>query len=86
MTLDLTATGTNASGCGKWRGRPPRHRRTDGSEVADLVGTVLKVEPPRTLVITFASPGEDTADEPSQVTLDIEAHGDIVRLTVTHEN
>jgi uncharacterized protein YndB with AHSA1/START domain/DNA-binding transcriptional ArsR family regulator len=62
------------------------HQRTDGSGIADVVGTVVETEPPRRLVITFAGPVEAPAGGPSQVTFDIEPHGEIVRLTVTHEN
>ncbi|MEJ7703888.1 MAG: SRPBCC domain-containing protein [Geodermatophilaceae bacterium] len=31
-------------------------------------------------------PGEEPVDGPSRVTFDIEPYGEIVRLTVTHEN
>jgi uncharacterized protein YndB with AHSA1/START domain/DNA-binding transcriptional ArsR family regulator len=62
------------------------HRRTDGSGIADVVGAVLETVPPERLVMTFAGPGEERADGPSQVTFDIEPHGEIVRVTVTHEN
>jgi uncharacterized protein YndB with AHSA1/START domain/DNA-binding transcriptional ArsR family regulator len=55
-----------------------RHVRPDGSGIADIVGTVLESEPPRRLVITFG--GTTTA------TFVIEQHGDIVRLTVVHED
>jgi uncharacterized protein YndB with AHSA1/START domain/DNA-binding transcriptional ArsR family regulator len=57
------------------------HQRTDGSGIADVAGEVLVSDPPRRLVTTW-----DGADEPSQVTFDIERYEDIVRLTVTHEN
>jgi uncharacterized protein YndB with AHSA1/START domain len=62
------------------------HRRTDGSGIADVVGTVLEAVPPKRLVLTFAGPGEQRAAGPSQVTFTIEPHEEIVRLTVTHEN
>jgi uncharacterized protein YndB with AHSA1/START domain len=62
------------------------HRRTDGSGIADVVGTVLETVPPRHRVITFAGPGEERAEGPSRVTFDIEPHGEIVRFTVTQEN
>jgi uncharacterized protein YndB with AHSA1/START domain/DNA-binding transcriptional ArsR family regulator len=61
------------------------HQRTDGSGIADVVGTVLAAEPPRRLVMTFDPPGEQPGG-PSTVTFDIEPYRDIVRLTVTHEN
>jgi uncharacterized protein YndB with AHSA1/START domain/DNA-binding transcriptional ArsR family regulator len=61
------------------------HQRLDGSGVADVAGTVVDSEPPTRLVTTWASPTADTGAE-SRVTFDIESHGDIVRLTVTHED
>jgi uncharacterized protein YndB with AHSA1/START domain len=60
------------------------HLRTDGSGIADVVGEVIEAAPPRRLVLTFAGP--DEAGQPSVVRFDIEAHNDIVRLTVTHED
>ena len=35
---------------------------------------------------TWAEPGDDRTDAASVVSFDIEPYGDIVRLTVTHEN
>ncbi len=57
------------------------HRRTDGSGIADVIGTVLEAEPPRRLVITFDGPDEQR-DPPSRVTFDIERYEQIIRLTV----
>ena len=51
-----------------------------------MAGTVLEAEPPRRLVMTFDSPGEQLASGPATVTFDIEPYHDIVRVTVTHEN
>ena len=65
-----------------WDDIPPgshwEHRRTDGSGVVDVTGTVVELVPPERLVMTFGPP--------SQVAFDIEPYGEIVRLTVTHEN
>jgi uncharacterized protein YndB with AHSA1/START domain/DNA-binding transcriptional ArsR family regulator len=84
---DLTAEYWGHSNVSDWQsGSRWEHQRIDGSGIADAVGTVLETEPPRRLVVTFADPGENAAAGPSQVAFDIEAHGDIVRLTVTHEN
>jgi uncharacterized protein YndB with AHSA1/START domain len=57
----------------------------DGSEIADVVGTVLESAPPTRLVMTFGQPGAG-ADAPSTVTFEIEPYHEIVRLTVTHED
>ena len=67
---------------------PPRGSWGGGAGLAaSALGPSLESEPPVHLVITF----EDTPEvaltrEPSVVTFLIEAHQDIVRLTVTHEN
>jgi uncharacterized protein YndB with AHSA1/START domain/DNA-binding transcriptional ArsR family regulator len=62
------------------------HQRTDGSGIADVAGTVVESLPPARLVITWASPAADQPADPSRVSFDIQPYGDIVRLTVTHEN
>jgi uncharacterized protein YndB with AHSA1/START domain/DNA-binding transcriptional ArsR family regulator len=84
---DLTAAYWGHSNVSDWQpGSGWEHRRTDGSGIADVVGTVLAAEPPRRLVLTFDAPGEVPPQGPSQVTFDIEPYHEIVRLTVTHEN
>ncbi len=95
---DLTVEYWGHSNISDWQvGSTWEHRRTDGSGIADGVGTILEAAPPRRLVITFESPaaeapeaakagGGEPATPPAQVTFDIEPHGEIVRLTVTHEN
>lgn len=62
------------------------HVRTDGSGIADVVGEVVESDPPRRLVTTWAAPDGPPARGPSRVSFDVEPHGGIVRLTVTHEN
>ncbi len=62
------------------------HQRTDGSRTADVVGTVVESASPTRLVTTWAEPGAGQEAEPSRVTFDIEPYGDIVRLTVTHQD
>jgi uncharacterized protein YndB with AHSA1/START domain len=62
------------------------HRRSDGSDIADLVGTVIESERPQRLVISWATP-RDAADpeKTSRVSFAIEPHKDgVTRLTVTH--
>ncbi len=81
---DLTAAYWGHSNVSDWQpGSRWEHRRTDGSGIADVLGEVIEAAPPRLLVMTFAGP--DESGQPSVVRFDIEAHNDIVRLTVTHE-
>ena len=82
---DLTASYWGHANVSDWKvGSPWEHRRTDGSGVADVVGTVVESVVGKRLVTSWVGPG--SPDEPSQVTFDIEPYADIVRLTVTHEN
>jgi uncharacterized protein YndB with AHSA1/START domain/DNA-binding transcriptional ArsR family regulator len=81
---DLTAQYWGHSNVSDWQvGSSWEHQRVDGSGIADVVGTVLKAEPPRRLSITFGAPSG--AEESSVVSFDIEPYHEIVRLTVTHE-
>ncbi|HEX8631710.1 MAG TPA: metalloregulator ArsR/SmtB family transcription factor [Catenuloplanes sp.] len=83
---ELTAGYWGHSNVSDWRpGSPWEHRRTDGSNIADVVGTVLEATPPTRLVITFGEPDDAADATPSTVTFHIEAYHDIVRLSVTHE-
>ncbi|MHC3469944.1 ArsR/SmtB family transcription factor [Streptomyces sp. 7R007] len=69
------------------RGSRWEHVRTDGSGIADVVGTVVESEPFTRLVTTWVDPrDEGRQDAYSRVTFDITPHEDIVRLTVTHED
>lgn len=81
---DLTAKYWGHSNVSDWRaGSRWRHVRTDGSDVADVVGGVIEAEAPHRLVITFGSP--ESPQQPSVVRFDIKPYQDIVQLTVTHE-
>jgi uncharacterized protein YndB with AHSA1/START domain/DNA-binding transcriptional ArsR family regulator len=62
------------------------HQRTDGSQIADTGGTVIESERPTRLVTTWEDPTAQTPVAPSKVTFLIEPFGNIVRLTVTHED
>ena len=57
---DLTAQLWGHSNVSDWGlGSKWEHRRTDGSGVADVVGTVLELPaPPRRLTMTWDVPGE----------------------------
>jgi uncharacterized protein YndB with AHSA1/START domain/DNA-binding transcriptional ArsR family regulator len=83
---DLTAAYWGHSNVSDWNvGSAWEHRRTDGSGVADVAGTIVQSEPPRRLAMTFAAPGVDSEpDDVPLVTFDIEPFHEIVRLTVTH--
>lgn len=82
---DLTAAYWGHSNVSTWEvGAPWEHRRTDGSEIADVAGSLLECDPPRRLVLTFG-PADDDARR-SRVSFTIEPHEQIVRLTVTHED
>jgi uncharacterized protein YndB with AHSA1/START domain/DNA-binding transcriptional ArsR family regulator len=82
---DLTARYWGHANESDWRaGSRWRHVRTDGSGVADVVGTVVEATPPRRLVLTFGEPGPDGTVPTA--TFEIEPWRDIVRLTVRHED
>ncbi|NGO06550.1 metalloregulator ArsR/SmtB family transcription factor [Streptomyces sp. HC44] len=85
---DLTAAYWGHSNVSDWRvGSRWEHRRTDGSDIADVVGSVVESERPTRLVTTWAAPeDEGQEDKYSKVSFDIRPHGGIVRLTVTHED
>ena len=84
---DLTAQYWGHSNVSDWQvGSAWKHQRTDGSGIADGIGTVLEVTPPRRLVMTFGPPAAGPGTPPGQVTFTIEPYGEIVRLAVTHEN
>lgn len=84
---DITATYWGHSNVSDWQvGSRWEHQRIDGSEIADCLGTVIESDPPTRLVTTWEDPTAETPVEPSRVTFTIEQHGEIVRLTVTHEN
>jgi uncharacterized protein YndB with AHSA1/START domain len=63
-----------------------QHEDYDNPAAVDVVGTVVESDRPRRLVVTWASPKE--ANDPakrSRVTYDIAESGEMVRLTVTHD-
>ena len=84
---ELTARYWGHSNVSDWQaGSGWQHQRADGSGVADVVGTVTESSPPTRLLTTWAAPGQELAGGLSRVTFDIEPYGDIVRLTVSHDN
>ncbi|QDY70043.1 SRPBCC family protein [Qingshengfaniella alkalisoli] len=63
-----------------------QHVRTDAARTVDLVGEILESDPPRRLVISWANESQkDDPDQYSRVTFDIEPQGDVVKLTVAHD-
>jgi uncharacterized protein YndB with AHSA1/START domain/DNA-binding transcriptional ArsR family regulator len=84
---DLTAEYWGHANVSDWQvGSRWEHQRTDGTHAADVVGTIEESSPPRRLVMTWSAPETEAPTGPSRVAFDIEPHGEIVRLTVTHEN
>jgi uncharacterized protein YndB with AHSA1/START domain/DNA-binding transcriptional ArsR family regulator len=84
---DLTARYWGHRNESDWQpGSTWQHLRTDGSGIADVTGTVVDVQAPERLVLTFPGADEQRDDRPSQVTFTIEPYQDIVRLTVRHED
>ncbi|MBB5958694.1 uncharacterized protein YndB with AHSA1/START domain/DNA-binding transcriptional ArsR family regulator [Saccharothrix tamanrassetensis] len=82
---DLTAAYWGHHNVSDWQvGSPWVHRRADGSGIDDVVGEVLESDPPRRLVTTWREPEGGQAT--STVTFLVQPYGEIVRLTVTHEN
>ena len=84
----LTASYWGHANVSDWQpGSRWEHRRVDDSGIADVIGTVLEAVPPSRLVITFDGPEQNPGPGgPSRVTFQVEPYGQIVRLTVVHEN
>jgi uncharacterized protein YndB with AHSA1/START domain len=62
-----------------------RHEDFDDPSLIDIVGQVIESEPPRRLVLSWASPIDaGNPEKTSRVIFDIEPHAGAVRLTVTH--
>ncbi|MCW2633218.1 MAG: ArsR family transcriptional regulator [Pseudonocardia sp.] len=84
---DLTAAYWGHRNVSDWQvGSTWEHQRTDGTGIADIVGTVVESQPPSRLVTTWSSPDNASAEDASRVTFEIEPYGEIIRLTVTHED
>jgi uncharacterized protein YndB with AHSA1/START domain/DNA-binding transcriptional ArsR family regulator len=84
---DLTARYWGHRNESDWQeGSTWQHVRTDGSGIADVIGTVVEARRPERLVLTFPGSDEQREGIPSQVTFTIEPYRDIVRLTVRHDD
>jgi uncharacterized protein YndB with AHSA1/START domain len=79
---------SNHRNASDWKvGSTWQHQDADDANIVDVVGTVVESDRPRWLVVTWADPKE--AKNPakvSRVTYDIAEAGDMVRLTVTHDD
>ena len=64
----------------KWK-----HVADDGKGTVRLVGKVVEVIPNRRLVLTWADAEAADNAKHSRVAMDIESVGQVVRLTVTHD-
>ena len=63
-----------------------RHIRANEARDVQLVGKVIENTPPRRLVISWANASQQNhPTKTSRVTFDVETHGELVRLTVSHD-
>jgi len=63
-----------------------RHIRADAKRDVQLEGRVIESAPPNRLVISWANESQkDDPSKTSRVTFDIEPQGEMVRLTVSHD-
>lgn len=68
-----------------WRvGSAWAHRRTDGSGIDDVVGTVLASERPSLLATSWLAPDHAPDDAPSVATFELRGSNGVVRLALTH--
>jgi uncharacterized protein YndB with AHSA1/START domain len=62
------------------------HRIFDDPATVHVVGKVVESNPPNRLVVTWGRPKDEGNDQKSsRVTYDVEAFGQSVKLTVTHD-
>jgi uncharacterized protein YndB with AHSA1/START domain len=76
----------NVAAKGWKKGAPWQHVAEGGKGAIRCVGEILEIIPQQKLVLSWADPG-DAANpaKHSRVALELEKMGDMVRLTVTHE-
>ena len=88
IDADLTKRYWQHVNVSDWRpGSRWEHRRDRAEGRLDLVGKVVKCDPPRRLVVTWAFPKDEARPSAhSRVTYAIDPHRrGVVRLTVTHD-
>jgi uncharacterized protein YndB with AHSA1/START domain len=62
------------------------HRRSEKGKTVDMIGKVLKTNPPRQLSLSWAIPSDEGHKEKySRVGFKIDQVRNVVRLTVTHD-
>jgi uncharacterized protein YndB with AHSA1/START domain len=85
MTRDFWGRSRNVSASGDWRvGSEWRHEDYDDAGKVDVVGQVIEREPPKRLVLSWASAQMPGAV--SRVTFTVEELFGSVKLTVVHED
>jgi uncharacterized protein YndB with AHSA1/START domain len=69
-----------------WKPGSSWEHREDGTGRVRITGKVVECDPPKRLVMTWASPAEASdPDAYSRVTFELEAIDEMVKLTVTHD-
>jgi uncharacterized protein YndB with AHSA1/START domain len=87
LDRDMTREYWTRENVSDWKvGSRWEHRRFDEARTLDLAGLVVESVPNRRLVLTWANASE-AADKTkhTRVAIDIEPVGNMVRLTVTHD-
>ena len=63
-----------------------QHVRANEQRTVQVLGKVVEVTPPKRLVLTWADPARaDESGAYSRVSFDVATYGDMVQLTVTHD-
>ena len=84
---DISGRYWGNSNVSDWKpGSPWKHVRPDAARTLAIVGNVVESTPPKRLVLTWAAPSEAANKAAySRATFALEPIGDMVRLTVTHD-
>ncbi len=86
VTRQYWGGNANIAAQGWKKGAPWQHVAEGGHGALRVVGEILEIIPQKKLVLSWAEPG-DAADpaKHSRVALELEAVGDLVKLSVTHD-
>jgi uncharacterized protein YndB with AHSA1/START domain len=86
VTRQYWGGNANLAAKGWTKGAPWQHVAEGGKGALRVVGEVLELVPQQKLVLSWAEPGDAAnPDKHSRVALEIETVGDMVKLTVTHD-